>query len=113
VTDVVIPQDAIALTCQSPADCADGGPTICCGSLVAGAGNPPNCPINSLTSACAASCTTSIKLTCNATSTVRACAQNADCTEASYGKCCTFSDGVNTATFCASVAYAQFAQSCK
>lgn len=106
VVDVVIPADAISLTCQSPADCGDGGASICCGSLETGSGQPPNCPIKSLTSKCASSCTTSITLTCNSTSTVRACAKNADCTEPTYGKCCTFTDGNSSVTFCSSAGLA-------
>lgn len=114
VTDVFIPPDAVSLTCQSPGDCGDAGTSICCATLVSGAGNPPNCPIKSLTSSCKATCATAITLTCNGTSTVRACTQNADCTEATYGKCCTFDGGNNnTATFCASVGISQFALSCK
>jgi len=114
IPDVIIPADAISLACQSPADCADAGTPICCATMVSGAGNPPNCPITSLTSSCKTSCATAITLTCNGTSTVRACAQNSDCTEATYGKCCTFDGGNNTtATFCASVGISQFALSCK
>ena len=114
VVDVVIPADAISLTCQSPSDCGDGGAPLCCATLVTGPGSPPNCPILSLTSSCTTTCVTSIKLACAHVSTVRACTQASDCTESGYTNCCTFNDGNNnTATFCASDGLATAAQSCK
>jgi hypothetical protein len=106
--DVVIPADAISLGCNSPADCGDAGTPFCCATLVSGAGSPPNCPIASLTSSCKSTCATIMTFTCNSTSTVRGCAQNSDCTESTYPKCCTFAD-----TFCTSQGISQFAQSCK
>lgn len=107
IPDVVIPPDAVSLTCMSPADCSDGGTPICCATLSAGAGQPPNCPIDSLTSSCKSSCTTAMTFSCNSVSTVRACEKNSDCPEPTYGKCCTFTDGnSNTATFCTSAGIA-------
>jgi len=105
--DVVISPDAVSLTCQSPADCGGGSTPICCATLSTGAGTPPNCPIDSLTSSCKSSCTTSMNFACNSISTVRGCAQNSDCPEPTYGHCCTFTDGNNnTATFCTSAGLA-------
>jgi len=105
--DVVISPDAVSLTCQSPSDCGGGSTPICCATLSAGAGTPPNCPIDSLTSSCKATCTTSMNFSCNSISTVRGCAQSSDCPEPTYGKCCTFTDANNnTATFCTSAGIA-------
>jgi hypothetical protein len=105
--DVSIPDANFA--CNDPSTC-DGG--FCCANLVLGAGNPPNCPINSVSSACKGTCNTQLAFTCNTTEVVRFCAKNADCTEAQNPKCCEFQQGNQKVTFCASVAVSNFATKC-
>lgn len=105
--DVSIPDANFA--CQDPSTCNGG---FCCADLVLGAGNPPNCGINSISSACKNTCTTKLAFSCSVTETVRFCAKNADCSEVANPKCCHFQQGQQTVTFCASNAVAQFATSC-
>jgi hypothetical protein len=105
--DVVIPDASFA--CNDPTTC-DGG--LCCASIVLGAGNPPTCPINSISSACQSTCTTNLAFSCATTETVRFCNQKSDCTEKGITQCCHFQQGNQKVTFCASAAVAQFATSC-
>ncbi len=105
--DVSIPDASFG--CTDPSTC-DGG--FCCADLVLGVGNPPSCPISSLSSACKGTCTTQLKFTCSTTETVRFCAKNADCSEVANPKCCEFQQGNQKVTFCASNAVAQFATKC-
>jgi hypothetical protein len=46
---------------------------------------------------------------CSGTEVVRLCAKPADCTEANYAKCCTFSQGTGTLDFCANALVAGIA----
>lgn len=105
--DVSIPDANFG--CNDPSTC-DGG--FCCASMVLGAGNPPNCPISSISSSCKGTCATQLFFSCAVTETVRFCAQNADCTEAQNPKCCEFQQGNQKVTFCASVAVSNFATKC-
>lgn len=105
--DVAVPDASFA--CKDPSGC-DGG--ICCADLVLGAGQPPNCPISSLASACKTTCTTKLAFSCSVTETVRFCAKPADCTEPGFPKCCDFQQGNQKVTFCASNAVANFATQC-
>lgn len=91
------------LMCQKPGDCNDGGMgNVCCATVVLGNGNPPNCPVNNVTTACKAAnmCQTKLALQCSTTEQFRACTKNADCTEQTYNKCCTFMQGMNTFSVC-------------
>jgi hypothetical protein len=105
--DVVVPDASFA--CKDPSTC-DGG--FCCADLVLGAGQPPNCPISSISSACKSTCATKLAFSCGVTETVRFCAKPADCTEQANPKCCEFNQGNQTVTFCASNAVANFATKC-
>ena len=95
------PQDAgNDASCKDPSGCGQGAP-VCCGTIVTGAGTPPACPVEDVTSACAtsANCATTFG-TCGTSETVRFCKQTSDCTETLYNKCCTFvGDGGVELTF--------------
>lgn len=106
------PDPDAGFDCLKPSDCMNN--LVCCGTLVTGAGSPPNCPIQSYGTKCTSpnACATNIPVTCSSTATVRACASSSDCTEANYGQCCTFTQNMQTASFCADQLIAQFAQSC-
>jgi len=89
---------AFDVTCQKPADCTgDAGANVCCADIPVNGGTPPACKIVGISTSCTtgAACPTNItaQSTCNGTDQVRACATNADCTEAQYNKCCTFKLG--------------------
>ncbi len=105
--DVSIPDANFA--CTDPSTC-DGG--FCCADLVLGAGSPPQCPINSIASACKSTCNTKLAFSCATTETVRFCAKNADCSEPANPKCCEFQQGQQKVTFCASNAVSNFATKC-
>lgn len=109
--DAALDPDA-GFECTKPTDCMNNA--VCCGTLVTGQGQPPNCPITSYGTKCTApnQCPTNISVTCASTSTVHACATSAQCTEAQYGMCCTFTQGMQTASFCVDSFIAQFATSC-
>jgi hypothetical protein len=109
--DAAIDPDA-GFECMKPTDCMNNN--VCCGTLVTGAGQPPNCPISSYGTKCTAAnqCATNIPFTCSSTGTVRACSSSADCTEAQYGQCCTFMQNMQSASFCVNQVIAQFASSC-
>ena len=116
-----------SLTCQAQASCPDGGGQIqcdgpqqctagaplCCADLKIGAGQPPNCPFQSVTSQCRAQCTTQITFACPGTDKVRLCRASADCaSDVQNPKCCEFNQGGQAARFCASTQVSQFATQC-
>ncbi len=90
------------LACTSPAGCEGGATPLCCGTVVLNGGSPPSCTTTSVTSACAAQCTTAFVSNCNGTETVQLCAQGPDCNDPTYDKCCTFTSGNESLTFCTS-----------
>jgi hypothetical protein len=103
--DVVIPDANLA--CTDPSTCNGD---LCCGSIVLGAGQPPQCPINSISSSCTKMCNTQLALMCNTTETVRLCAKNADCSSDKLNpSCCTFKQNNQSITFCTTKQIAQFA----
>jgi len=89
------------ISCDGPQDCTGG--QICCGTYVPdGTGNPPQCGIASLGTACAASasCPTNLANSCSQTTTVTLCHHKAECTDPQNNQCCTFSSGAAALTFC-------------
>ena len=116
------------LTCISGSSCGDGGFTIgcdgpedcasdplnpiCCGSLSVGQGQAPACPVESVSASCLSRCDTSLAQACPAQSTVRLCHSSSECTEATYTKCCAFTQGSVTARFCVDDNTSQFSASC-
>jgi len=92
--------DASSLACTSPVGCGTGTP-ICCGTVVLNGGTPPNCTASSITSSCKAQCASAFVSNCSGTETVQLCAQGSDCTDPTYDKCCTFTSGNESLTFCA------------
>jgi hypothetical protein len=106
------PDGGAPLSCDGPAQCTTTDP-LCCANLAVGAGTPPACPIQSISSACASTCQTALSFTCPATEVVRLCGTNADCAgDTQNPDCCTFAQGGQTITFCVSAAVSQFAQQC-
>jgi hypothetical protein len=93
--------DASSLACTSPSTCGSGTP-ICCASVVLNGGTPPNCTATSIASSCKGVCTTTFVSSCSGTETVQLCAKANDCTDPTYDKCCTFTSGNQSLTFCAS-----------
>jgi hypothetical protein len=89
------------ITCDGPDECSGG--QVCCGTYVPdGTGNPPQCGITSLGTACtaSASCPTNLANSCSQTSTVTLCHHKAECTDSQNNQCCTFSSGAAALTFC-------------
>jgi len=83
----------ITQSCDGPEDCGSGVP-FCCGALKLGAGNFPNCPLVSATSACAAACNTDIQFACAVTDKVRLCHHEAECADdGNSPNCCELSMG--------------------
>lgn len=97
--------DSGSFTCTKPSDCPN---EFCCGTIIFNGGQLPNCKLADASSACSATCNSNVQLSCNATDTVRSCAQTSDCADAgsNYNKCCTvpFSDA--SVTFCWNSTYA-------
>lgn len=94
------------LACTDPSMCKNG--EDCCGDIVLGQGNPPQCPINSITSSCG-KCSTQLSFTCSTTEVVRLCAATADCkSDQANPKCCTFKQGMQSITFCTTAQIASF-----
>jgi hypothetical protein len=101
--------------CLRPADCPNASP-YCCATWSTGQGTFPSCPVDPSTfmAGCAAICTSSFPLTCNAKSTARLCTAKSDCTEAGYGECCDFGSNAGTSPFMCISGYAKpYAQTCK
>lgn len=109
-SDVVVASDAGdgGLACTSPAGCG-GSTTLCCGTVVLNGGSPPNCTASSVTSQCSAQCASAFVSNCSGTETVQLCAQGPDCKDPTYDKCCTFTSGNQSLTFCATDSMATFA----
>jgi hypothetical protein len=97
------PDGGIATTCDGPEDCMPNA-KYCCAKIDIGPGNPPNCPVNSASANCAASCPATFLLMCPAMDQVRLCHQTADCADdPNNGNCCTYSPpGGASVEFCAS-----------
>ena len=96
----------ISLKCAEGTQC-DAGAPICCATLQFGA----NCKLAEVSATCtdSVSCPTSFQPFCGGNELVRLCDQNADCTEPSYDKCCTFQNGKQSLVFCANQAIANAA----
>lgn len=103
--------DDAGFACASTSDCGGGG-QVCCGTIPLTGGSPPNCTSGGVTVSCTSgsSCPTTLGSSCSGQQIVRLCRQNSDCTESSYGQCCTF-PGQNGASlsFCANSLIATFA----
>jgi hypothetical protein len=100
------------IQCDGPAQCSAATP-LCCADLKIGAGQPPNCPFESITSQCRAQCTTQIAFACPGTDKVRLCRASADCTsDVQNSKCCEFNQGGQAARFCVNPQLSQFATQC-
>ena len=92
-----------AIACDGPEDCTNGAAKYCCGTLQTSAGTPPSCPILGVSTECRATCTTNIALQCPGTTTLRQCHKTADCADDPQNdKCCTFTSGGQSSTFCTS-----------
>jgi hypothetical protein len=102
--------DAGPMTCAAPADCMPG--QVCCGKLNLTLANM-TCGIQSFDKACqtSANCPTTATLAC-ATQQVRVCAASMDCIEAKFPNCCTFTFGMQQATFCVDSVVATLATTC-
>jgi hypothetical protein len=90
------------IVCDGPDECGGANP-ICCGVYAGdGTGNYPQCGIASLGTSCttASACPTHLESTCSDTTKVTICHVKADCTDASYPECCTFTSGGAMLTFC-------------
>ncbi len=89
-------------TCAKPADCTITN-SVCCETLVT-SGQSSTCTLDADTVVCAAAsaCPTTIAFNCGK-DVLRRCTATSDCTEASFGKCCTVPvDGVSTRQVCLS-----------
>jgi hypothetical protein len=95
-------------TCTRPSDCTSSAP-YCCGTWMTGAGEFPNCPVetNTYTVGCKATCNSSFALTCNAQTTARLCGAKSDCTEPGYTECCDFGSDAGTSPFVCISPYAK------
>ncbi len=94
--------DAGGVAFQCLASCPGGGGSVqctssqqcpqstsaCCGTLQLD-GTGTNCTFGAESSACAASCTSSVWESCPATQVVQFCGQKADCTDPDNANCCT------------------------
>jgi hypothetical protein len=106
--------DAGSYVCSSPSDCTTAGSgDVCCAHIPVTGGTVPNCTTGALTVACsaAAQCPTQLgQITCSGTEVVRLCSQAADCTETGAPKCCTFTQGTGSISFCANAIVAAVAK---
>jgi hypothetical protein len=96
------------LDCLANSDCSGGTP-ICCATAVIDdpTGTLPSCiqtGAKSVTTVCSASgsCASDIKLSCNATDTLRGCAAPSDCTDPTYKDCCQITVAGETLSGCVS-----------
>lgn len=108
--DSSCPDAGGTIACDGPEDCSSGAP-ICCADVEV-TGTFPSCAFKTGDASCKTSCTTNLPTTCPAKATVRACKKEADCTEPSFKNCCEFTDGTNSATFCAPDYMLSFATVC-
>jgi hypothetical protein len=89
--------------CSGPKECSTSA-DVCCGTIPVTGGKVPNCTTGTVTVVCkaAAQCPTQLGgATCSGTQIVRLCEKPADCTETGAPKCCTFSEGSGSLSFCA------------
>jgi hypothetical protein len=90
---------SVSIQCAFPAECVDGGDldaayppadsgVVCCATVNL-SGSFPNCSFGSFSTACTApsACASNVNLACS-TDTLRACAHNSECKEATYNTCC-------------------------
>ncbi|HUJ61927.1 MAG TPA: hypothetical protein VLX92_25655 [Kofleriaceae bacterium] len=90
------------ITCDGPSECSGSTP-VCCGVDVPdGTGTAPNCGLTSLGTSCssAANCATHLSNNCTDTTKVQLCHTSTDCTDSTDNKCCTFTSGAASLTFC-------------
>lgn len=90
------------IVCDGPDECGGATP-VCCGVYAGnGMGNYPQCGIATLGTSCtsAAACPTHLESTCSDTTKVQICHVTAECTDATNNKCCTFTSGSSTLSFC-------------
>jgi hypothetical protein len=90
------------IACDGPNGCGGSTP-VCCGvDVPGGAGTFPQCGISAIGTSCtsAAACPTHIGTTCTDTTKVMLCHASADCTDGADNKCCTFTSGAASLTFC-------------
>lgn len=103
------PDAGFTLACDGPEDCKNGGGPLCCANLKTLAGTSPNCPLDSVATACVTTCTTTLSQMCPGKTTVRLCHQPEDCAgEVQHTSCCTRGQGALAATFCLSPTIAGF-----
>ncbi len=101
---------SITLACDDPSQCNSG--QFCCGTVMLGAGTPPNCSIMG-SSMCTGTCNSSLPTGCPDTGTVKLCHHAADCaSDTQNPNCCEFSFNGNNISFCASALYKTFATQC-
>jgi hypothetical protein len=101
------PDGGAPFECDSPQQCPSGM-NACCGTLqLAGVGE--GCSFGAESSACAATCTSMVVLSCPYTELVQFCAQKADCTDPFNANCCTLTLSGRAETFCLSDSEAQAA----
>ncbi len=99
----------IAITCDGPEDCTGG--KICCATVEL-TGTLLACTFKQGSAECKGACASMVPFSCTGTATVRPCHAAADCTEASYNKCCTFERNGTVAQFCAPQQAQAAAKSC-
>jgi hypothetical protein len=94
------PDGSAPIACTGPQNCTQSTP-YCCDTIHVGAGNPPNCPFNSVQTSCTASCQTQLQLSCPGTETARLCQHSGDCaSDPNNPNCCQFTQNNVSATFC-------------
>jgi hypothetical protein len=86
------------INCAGPAGC-EGGTPYCCASLVLNGGSVPECVTQSARTDCAATCITSIPVSCTTTDTWRLCVQASDC-ESNHPLCCAYGVGQLSVNIC-------------
>jgi hypothetical protein len=97
------------LDCSGPDECGGTSP-VCCGVYAGdGTGTYPTCGIATLGTSCtnAAACPTHLESTCSDTTKVRLCHVSAQCTDPTNNKCCTFTSGATSLSFCIDATTAQ------
>jgi hypothetical protein len=91
------------ISCDGPDECVGTATPICCGvQTTNGMGNYPQCNPAALGTSCTTSdnCPTHLGQNCTDTTTVVLCHVKADCTDSTNNKCCTFTSGGASLTFC-------------
>jgi len=98
VTGTSCPDGGATISCDGPEDCSAGA-GICCAEVNV-EGSLPSCTFKTGVSECRGTCNSNIPTSCPSIATVRRCHKHTECTEAEYNKCCEFSSGGTSATFC-------------